>query len=122
MKKQLQSFLLFVGLCMSGMAYGQSGTIILDTTSATWGGMNGFFNHPTVYDTIPAWLLTTTREDLATMTQRKGYSIKPRELAIGMITYGNYKPAETITVGYLDANKKPITNFIVWMSVRRKEN
>ncbi|HEY4482387.1 MAG TPA: hypothetical protein VI489_06000 [Candidatus Brocadiaceae bacterium] len=84
--------------------------------------MNGFFNPPTVYDTIPAWLLTTKREDLATMTQRKGYSIKPRELVIGMITYGNYKPAETITVGYLDANKKPITNFIVWMSVRRKEN
>lgn len=103
-------------------SYGQTGTLKLDSTSVAWGGMDGFFNRTVVYDTIPSWLLTTTREDLATMTQRKGYAIKPRELAIGQITYGNYKPAEIITVAYLDANKKPITDFIVWMSLQRKED
>lgn len=108
-------------ILLCSIAVGQTGTLKLDTTSSIWGTSVIILSPPTVYDTIPSWLLTTTREDLATMTQRKGYAIKPREISDG-ITYGYYRPSELKTIAYLDANKKPVTDFIVWMSLQRKED
>lgn len=116
MKKQLQSFLLFAGLCVAGMAYGQTIKSGVDSKGEY------FYRSfpPTVYDTIPSWLLTTTRRDLSVMTQRKGYAIKPIDRSMGL-NYGNYKLPELKTIEYLDADKKPIIDFIVWMSIRRDE-
>lgn len=106
-------------------SYGQTDKSKADTAQwfavDKWDGQTNliYSSPPIVYDTIPSWLLTTTKEDLAIMKQIKGYAIKPREMAIGL-TMGNYRPSQLITYGYLDNNKKPMPdNYIVWMSVKR---
>lgn len=123
--KILQSFVVMLLLSVSVSVFGQTDKSKADTTE--WFSVGKYSGHnndilltpPIVYDTIPSWLLTTTKEDLAIMTQIKGYTIKHREMAIGLIM-GNYKPSQLITYGYLDNNKKPMPDdCIVWMSVKR---